>query len=285
MATKTRDGVKSSSVMPRASRQMTLSFGLMNVAVAWAPLFKSTDDTPKGHKFCADHHGQVKQAWFCEHGNHYPATSELETAYECGGEHIVLGPAEVVNLEAERDGTVRLSSSCPVTDIDPSYFEKAYLLWPSPGKANEQAYRALLEAMRNTDLALLGQFVVSKTDRLLVIRWSPDHGALLAHVCNFGANLKEDDIGKVSAGIEAWAAPGDAVVAQAELLLTTLLGDFDPYAVENEYAARLSEALYAKAQGGGVTVPVEASQAPEQAVDLMESLRASIAAANAGRTA
>lgn len=256
---------------------MNLSFGMFSVGVAMSTLFK-TDDGIKAHLTCPEHHGRVKQAWHCEHGDHYIPRADLESTFEYAGQNIVLGDSEVKALESERDGIVRLTSSCPVADIDPSYFEKAYLMWPAPGRPNEQAYRALIAAMRNTGLALIGQVVISKTDRMLVIRWSEEHGAVLAHVCNFTANLKQDAVDVVSDAEQAWDEPTPEFIAQAETLLRTLEGDFDPASVEDAYQTRLAERLYAKINGGVLPESDDVEAAPIP--DMMAALKATIDAAN-----
>lgn len=267
--------VDASAALPRASRLLTLSFGMFNVAVAIAPMF-SEDKGLKGHLHCAEHHAGMKQAWYCEHGEHYVPKVELQTVYEYGGDNIVLSTSEAQALEAERDGVVKLTRSAQVSSIDPSYFEKSYLMWATPSKPNEQAYRALLTAMRTTGLALIGQVVISKTDRALVIRWSAEHGMLVAHVCNYGANLKVAAVETVRAAEFAWPEPTAEFVAQAELLLTSLESDFDPNAVEDTYQVRLEAALSAKATGGAVVPTPDAAPVP----DMLAALKLEIEAAN-----
>lgn len=261
--------------LPRAARSFVLSFGLFNVPVAWAPLF-SSDDGIKGHKHCPDHHGRVSQAWYCEHGDHYVESVALETAYDYDGHSITLGDSELAALEADRDGVVKLRKSVQADTIDPSYFEKAYLIWPKSGPTNEQAYLALLTAMRNTGMALIGQVVVSKTDRMLVIRWSDEHGCLVAHVCNFDLSLKHDAVAMLQDAIDAWAQPSSEFVDQAELMLKSLEGDFDAAMVEDTYQVRLAEKLYQVASGQVVEDDEEAE--PVEVPDLLTALKAEIAA-------
>lgn len=259
---------------PRASRSMVLSFGMFNVNIAMAPLFKTDASAVSGHKHCVEHHGQVKQAWFCEHGDHYVSGDEIETAYEYGGMSIVLSADEVRSAESDRDGVVTLKKSCRVDDIDPSYYEKTYLIWPQAGGPNAEAFASLSTAMRSMDAALIGQVVVSKTDRMLVIRWSDEHGCVVGHVCNFAANMKHDAVALVAeAGIE----PSPEFVAQAEMLIGTLLGDFDPELVEDTYAARLEAILSSPRKVTTTVTPISEATTP----NIMEALRASIAEAQA----
>ena len=256
--------------LPRASRSMALQFGMFRVEVGMAPLFASDTSGPKAHKSCAEHGAQVKQAWYCEAGDHYPTGGDIESAYDHNGERIVLSAPEVSMLEAERDGIVTLKRSCPVAEIDPSYYEKTYLLWPKTGTSNEQAYQALSTAMRNKDCALIGQVVVTKTDRMLVLRWSSEHGAVVGHFCNFAANMKHEAVELVRAAEASWAPPVEGFVTQAEGLIGMLLGSFDPGMIEDTYSGRLTEALDA-ATGSAAKV--------DEAPSLMDALATSMAAA------
>lgn len=266
--------------LPRASRSMDLTFGLMRVSVAWAPLFTGDAEGIKGHKYCAEHHSRLTQAMRCDHGDHYVAGDEIEMGYDYAGTTTVLSDSEIKMLESEKDGSIKLTKSCPVEDIDPSYYEKAYLLWPTPNRQNETVFLAVLAAMRLTKLALVGEFVVSKTTRLLVIRWSEEHGTLIAHVCNYAANLKRTEVEGVAAGKQAWKTPPAELVSQAAVLLKTIQGEFDPGEVEDSYQEALAAALSAKQSGVTVVTAVTVEE-NEVAPDLMSMMKASIDAARA----
>lgn len=265
--------------MPRVSRSFTVAYGLFQIGMAWAPLFKS-DAGIKAHLTCPDHHGRLKQQYVCEHGDHVLAMADAERTFEYAGQSVVLGDGVAEHIESERDGVIRLTRSCDFESIDPSWFEKPYLLWPTPGTQNEEAFVALLTAMRNTGRALVGTVVVSKSTRMLVIAWSAEHGTLVGYICNYAANVKDADVEKVAGGEAAWTTPSAEFVAMAESLLDSLHGDFDPHAVEDVYQQRLGEVLYAAINGTTVAVEVEDAQPDAKVPDMLAMLKASIEAAN-----
>lgn len=280
MATASRTHKVSPTVpMPRASRSFTVAYGLFQIGMGWAPLFKS-DAGLKAHLTCPTHHGRLKQQYVCEHGGEVVALADADRTYEYAGQSVVLSDGVEEKIESERDGVIRLKSSVYADDIDPTWFEKSYLLWPTPGTQNEEAFVALLTAMRDTGMALVGQVVVSKSDRWLVIRWSKETGTLIAHICNYAANVKTTDVEKVASGEAAWATPSEEYVDMAKALLTNLHRDFDPNIVEDTYQQRLAEALYAQINGAAPVKEDEEEQLDAKVPDMLALLKASIDAAN-----
>ena len=69
----------------------------------------------------------------------------------------------------------------------------------------------------------------------------------------------------------------------AKQIIASLAGPFDPGELRSEYRESLKELLQAKAAGQEIEAPEEA--APTPVVDLMEALRASVAAAAAKKPA
>ena len=64
----------------------------------------------------------------------------------------------------------------------------------------------------------------------------------------------------------------------AKQIIASLSADFEPAELRSEYRASLKEMLEAKLEGRELEVPEEVVETP--VVDLMEALRASVAAAN-----
>src|SRR6185312_10890352 len=64
----------------------------------------------------------------------------------------------------------------------------------------------------------------------------------------------------------------------AKQIIASLAAPFDPEALKSEYRERMRELLEAKLEGHEIAMPEE--EAPTPVVDLMEALRASVAAAS-----
>ena len=136
-----------------------------------------------------------------------------------------------------------------------------------------QALILLLEAMRQTTTAALGRFVRAGRESLCLVR---ARGDALALETLF---LAED----VHSQAEIAEAIGETDVKDSELelarqVIESLAGDFEPSELASEYRRDLKAMLEAKLRGEEIAVP---KQPEEEApvIDLMEALKASVAAA------
>jgi DNA end-binding protein Ku len=274
MASKARPA----SLFPRASRSFVLSFGLVNVSVAIAPVMG--DSKISANRVCPEHHGRVKQAWFCEAGEHYVPLADLVSAYEYGGKSVPMDAEDLKALEALSDGTVKLTACVEASTIDPAYVEKSYLIWPQGGA--EQAYDLLYHALREDDRALVGTCVLTKSTRTLVVRYSEEFGTLVAHICHYGANVKTSDVEKVQTYAAGRETPNAETMALVRQVLDSLAPEFDPNAVEDSYNVSLLDAIANKAVGGSIGKPVDTEATP---TDLLAALRAQVNAMQSEVTA
>jgi DNA end-binding protein Ku len=160
--------------------------------------------------------------------------------------------------------------------VDPIFFDRTYFLVPDSGAGPRRPYALLLEAMKQTGTAGLGRFVRSGRESLCLVR---AQGEALVLETLF---LAED----VHSQAEIAEAVESVDVKEPELelarqIIDSLTGEFEPSALTSEYRRDLRSLLEAKAQGQEITIPEpEAAVAP--VIDLMEALKASVAAAKGG---
>jgi len=130
--------------------------------------------------------------------------------------------------------------------------------------------------MRDTRTAAIGRFVRAGRESLCLVR---ARDSALALETLF---LAED----VYSQAEITEAVADADVKDTELALArqvieSLAGDFEPEELKSEYRRDLRALLEAKMRGEEIAVPEEPEEeAP--VIDLMEALKASVAAAKQG---
>ena len=256
-----------SAPAPARGSKLTISFGLVNVGVKFAPLVRS--ERTKGRMLCSEHGQPIKSQTYCEICD---GAVETVTGYEFGGGFVVLQDRKA--LESTRDGVLELRAFVDVADIDPLYVEKTHLLWPQDGQ--EAGYDLLRDLLYGSGKAVVGTTVLSKSTKAIVIRVS--NGVLVAHVCTYDANVAWNDVALVNQR-EAKETP-KAMLDAARTLFSSLDEQFDFATVEDEYELRLREAIEAQADGR-VIAKVEAPEAAP-VVDLMAALTASVAAAKEG---
>jgi DNA end-binding protein Ku len=155
--------------------------------------------------------------------------------------------------------------------VDPVYFDGAYYL--GPDKGGEKAYKLINEAMKQTGRAALAKWAARGKQYLVMIR-PVGNGLVMQQL------LYKDEVRPISE-----VPIGDAELKDAELKLAVQLveqianDEFKPENYEDDVRKRYHEAIQRKVEGQEITAAPEAPKA--QIIDLMEALKASLAAKNA----
>lgn len=201
-------------------------------------------------------------------------TKPTVMAYEWEERLVTADEIDTTSLGAVKDTELELKALVDPDQVDPLYFEKAYLIFPEAGK--EVAFDQLVEGLRASGKLAVGTTVMNKATRIVVIRFSDLTGTLVAHQLTFGARVGWSDINAVAAGRDM-RPQIDAKKAKqaAEWIAASLDDEFDLNSVVDEYAVGLEEAV--KAVAAGKPQPERAvSTAPVAPVDdLFAALSAS----------
>lgn len=257
---------------PSRGNKLTISFGLVNVGVKYAPMIDPKGGRLGGNFLDPETLTPAKQLYVNE------ATGEVVqkvTGYPHGDGYVVLSDSDKQSLKSERDGRLELKSFIDPDDVDPLYFEKTHIVWPDKG--GEDGYDLLCSALAETGKFLVGTAVLRDSTKVIVLRYG--QGCLMAHVCTYDANLKWDDHKLVTMGSGSRPEPDKALVEMAVSLFSSLDGEFDWSSVSDEYDERLRAAVEAAAEGRTIERAPEAPVQPT--ADLMAALKASVAAAKA----
>ena len=185
---------------------------------------------------------------------------------------------EEADLEAieqhDTSRSIEISRFVRIEEVDPVFFDRTYFLVPAVAEAARRPYVLLLEAMKEGEVAALGRFVLAGKEKLCLIRAMGDALAL-------ETLFVEEDV-KSHAEIDEAVATAQVKKPELDLakqIIASLAAPFDPAELRSEYRAQLRAVLEAKAAGHEIALPEEpATETP--VVDLMEALRASVAAAS-----
>jgi DNA end-binding protein Ku len=256
----------------------SLSFGLVSIPVGLAPATKpaarqSDVSFRLLHRECGT---PIKQKRWCPQHDREVGPDEIVKGWEVAkGQFVLVEEADLEALERSDDSrSIEITQFVRIEDVDPIYFDRTYFLVPGQAPAQRRPYALLLEAMKETGAAALGRFVRSGRESLCLVR---ARGDALALETLF---LAED----VYSQAEIDEAVADVDVKEAELQLAQqviagLEAPFEPEALVSEYRRDLRALLEAKLKGEEITV-TEEEPAEAPVVDLMEALRASVAAAS-----
>jgi len=262
---------KTGAPAPARGTKLTVGFGLVNVDVKLAPLTRSDSGRVAGKTLCTVHHTPIHTQPVCDDCG---AVCETEIGYEADGRYVTVDKDA---LGADRTGRLELTGVLDVSAIDPLYFEKPYLVWPQAG--HEAGFDLLVASLRSSGKAAIGETVMNKATRAVLLRWSDTAGCLVAHTCTYDERLAWPDVKLVRQAADQRDAPGEQLLATAAILLAAIETDsFDFGSVTDEYGLELREAIDRAAAGAPAPArKAEPAQAP--VVDLMAALQASVAQA------
>jgi len=255
-----------------------VSFGLVNIPVGLAPATKpaarqSDVSFRLLHRECGT---PIKQKRWCPVHERDVESDELVKGWEVAkGQFLMVEDADLEAIEnRDTSRSIDISRFVRLEEVDPIYFDRTYFLVPAGAEAQRRPYVLLLEAMKDAGVAALGRFVLAGKEKLCLIR---PMGEALALETLF----VHDDV-KDHAEIDE-AVAGSAVkkpeLDLAKQIIASLAAPFDANELKSEYRESLRELLEAKLEGHEIEVPTEPE--PAQVVDLMEALKASVAAASA----
>jgi DNA end-binding protein Ku len=258
----------------------SISFGLVNIPVglapATAPSARASDvQFRQLHRECLT---PIKQKRWCPFHDVEVGPDEIVRGWEITkGEFVPIEDEELEAIE-QRDTSklIEITSFVHEADVDPVYYDRTYYLLPAGTEAQRRPYALLLQAMKDEGVAGLGSFVLAGKEKLCLIR--PKGEALALETLFVAEDVKsQEEIDEAVAG----ATVKKEELQLAKQLISGLEGSFDPSALKSEYRASLRELLEAKAAGYEITAPEpEAVETP--VIDLMEALKASVAAAGKG---
>jgi DNA end-binding protein Ku len=255
----------------------SVSFGLVNIPVGLAPATKpaarqSDVSFRLLHRECGT---PIKQKRWCPVHERDVESDELVKGWEVTkGQFVMVEEADLEAIEnRDTSRSIDISRFVRLEEVDPIYFDRTYFLVPAGAEAQRRPYALLLEAMKDAEVAALGRFVLAGKEKLCLIR--PMGEALALETLFVHEDVRDhDEIDEAVATSEVRAPELDL----ARQIIDSLAGPFEPTALRSEYRESLREMLEAKLQGVELEAPVEA--APTPVVDLMEALKASVAAAS-----
>jgi len=248
----------------------TISFGLVTVPVK----LYSTGETASGiqlnmlHRKCGT---RLKQQYICPTDDQVVGRDEMIKGYEYAkGQYVLFSDEELKALTPEPTNAIEITEFVPAEEVDPVYFEKSTYL--GPDKGGDKPYRLLSQAMRETGRAAVARYAARGKDYLVLLR--PYQDGLIMQQLRYA-----DEIRSFS---EVPVAPSE--VKEPELRLAMQLieqiaaDEFHPEVYEDNVRKRTRDLIEQKVQGQEIqAAPPEAPKA--QIIDLMEALKASLAAA------
>ncbi len=250
----------------------SLSFGLVTIPVGLAVAQQRQDVSFRTlHRECGT---PIKQKRYCPVHERDVEADELVKGWEFAkGQYVMIEESDLEAVELKRSRQIELLRFVPLEQVDPLYFDRGYYLAPAADEIGRRPYALLLEALQATEMAAVGSFVLWGKQNLCLVR--PLDDALVLETLYYGEDIRPNT--EIREAIEATEVKKPEL-DMARQLVESLAGDFDPADYRNEYRGELKAMLEAKLAGHEIVAP---EPAPEEApaIDLVEALKQSIAAA------
>jgi DNA end-binding protein Ku len=256
----------------RPTGTATISFGLVSIPVNLFSASESKAAISFNMLHDADH-ARVKQQLVCTKDGETVERDHIVKGYEFEkGQYVVFTPEELKALEEQSNQVMEITEFVPLAKIDPVYFDKGYYL--SPGKGGDKAYRLLAKAMTETGRCGLAKYAARGKQYLVVVRPVTGHeGGLMMQQLNYADEVRSFGDVEIPEG----------EVKDAELKLAIMLTDqiasdeFHPENYKDEVKGRVEALIQRKIDGQEIS-EVKPAAPKTQVIDLMEALKASLAA-------
>lgn len=263
----------------RISWNGSLGFGLVSIPVGVAPATKASARQSDVsfrllHRACLT---PIRQKRWCPEHDREVGPDELVRGWEVSkGRFVVVEDAELEAIERHDDSRViEIQRFVPIDDVDPAWMDRTYFLVPGQAAAQRRPYRLLLEAMRGSSTGALGRFVRSGRESICLVR--PRGDALVLETLFLAEDVhSQAEIDEAVEGVELKEPELDL----ARQIVDGMTGPFEPSLLTSEYRRDLRALLEAKLRGEEIVEPEPVAE-PVPMADLMEALRASVAAAKA----
>jgi DNA end-binding protein Ku len=253
----------------------TLSFGMVSIPIRMYSAGESAAAVSFNllHDKCKS---RLKQQYVCPKDNEIVARDHMVKGYQFSkDQYVTFTEEELKAMAEESQKAIEITEFVPASAVDPVYFDRPYYLGPEPG--GEKAYRLLSEAMKQTGRSALAKWAARGKQYLVLIRPAGE-GLVMQQL------LYADEVRPISE-----VPIGDAELKEPELKLAVQLveqiaaDEFHPEHYEDEVRKRYQEAIRKKVEGQEITAAVEPPRA--QIIDLMEALKASLAAKGEAKAA
>ncbi|HJU46997.1 MAG TPA: Ku protein [Gaiellaceae bacterium] len=255
----------------------SLSFGLVSIPVGLAPATKpaARQSDVSFRLLHREDLTPIKQKRWCPAHDREVGPDELVRGWEVAkGQFVVVEDEELEALERHDDSrSIDISQFVPVDSVDPIWLDRTYFLVPGQAPAQRRPYKLLLEAMRESGTGAIGRFVRSGRESLCLVR-ARGEGLVLETLYLAEDVYSQAEIDEAMEGTEVKGTE----LELAQQLVDGLTQTFDPASLTSDYRSDLRALLEAKLRGEPIAEP-EPVDEPAPVIDLMEALKASVAAA------
>ena len=253
----------------RAIWRGAVSFGMVAIPIK---LYTATES--KDFAFVTLHntcHNRIRQKRHCPQHDAEVEASEIVRGYEYAKEqYLVMEPADFENLPVASTHVIEITQFVDMADIDPMNFERSYML--EPEGVGVKPFYLLKQALQSSNRVAIAKVSLRQKEHICCLR--SYENAIAMHTMHYPDEIRgtnELDLPEERTAIT------DQEMVMATTLIDQLTQPYDPTTFQDEYKLALERTIEGKLTS---QEPVTAAPPPPKGKvgDLMEALRASIAA-------
>lgn len=263
---------------PRPFWSGTIAFGLVNVPVH---LFPGQRTSRVSMRMIGPQGMPVERKYYCPTHNRDVHPEHLLRGYEVAeGEYVIVRDEELEAIEPKKSREIDLRRFVDLEQASTLHFDRSYLL--TPAGDSSKAYRLLAEVMERSALAGIATFVMRGKEYLVAIL--AERGILRAQTLRFPEEVRspEDvDLPEVEPADERTVKEFLRHIKQHEV---ADLGSVD---LRDRYQERLAQLVADKLAADKEVIVLkesakephgESEDTPREEIDLLETIRQSLAA-------
>jgi DNA end-binding protein Ku len=189
--------------------------------------------------------------------------------------YIVIEKEDLDKIKLKTNNTIEVKEFIEADEFDPIFIEKNYYVGPDPGKKKletaTRAYSLLVKILHETNKIAIGKVVLREREQLVALR--AYQRGLVMHQLKYLDEIRPmDEIGN----LDSLQKVDSKELSLGKTLVDNLTTEkFDPGQYSDTYAKELEKLIEAKSKGQEPVVQ-RAEETPEETVDIIEALKASL---------
>jgi DNA end-binding protein Ku len=250
----------------------SIAFGLVSIPVRLVSATEEKDISLRQvHE--ADG-GRIKYKRVCSIDGEEIPYSNIAKGYEVTeGEMVILTDEDFANLPIASNKTVEVLSFASAEEINPIGLSRAYYADPT---GDPKPYVLLRDTLTETDKVAIVKVALRQKERLATIR--AQDGVLVLHTMLWPDEVRSPEFGFLNEDVTVRSQELDMAATYVEAFDQ----GFDASQYHDDYREALHQLVDAKVAGHELTKPPPSAE-PTNVVDLMDALRASVAAADSAK--
>jgi DNA end-binding protein Ku len=254
--------------MPRSMWKGAISFGLVTIPVSVYPA--TEEKTLRFNQLHDDDGGRIRMKRTCSVDGEEVGYEHIVKGYEYEKDkYVVLTEDDFDKVPVASSRAIDIVQFVDLEDIDPIMYKKTYYLIPE--ETGAKAYALLREAMSQVNKVGIAKVSFRDKEHLSALRFKDD--AFVLETMYWPDEIREADFG----GVDVEGKVTGQELEMARQLIDSLAGEWTPESFSDEYREGLLQIVEAKLNGQ--EIEVVAAEPTAKVVDLMEALKASVAAA------